>query len=370
MIRFESVSKRFGDGAPAVDRLDLQISEGELTVLVGPSGCGKTTSLRMINRLEDLTEGRILVDDKDVMSQDPIMLRRGIGYVMQSSGLFPHRTIRDNIATVPRLLGWDATRIARRVEELVELVGLAPDLLERYPHALSGGQQQRVGVARALAADPPIMLMDEPFAAVDPIVRTHLQDEFLRLQRRLAKTIVFVTHDIDEAIKLGDRIAVFRDGGRVAQYASPTEILSAPADDFVVNFLGQDRELRRLALLGAEEARVEQGPVATVGDSAEAAHTAAAEYERDWLIVLDGDGRVEGWTRPALVEGRITTAAVRRFKYTIGPGDSLRAALNAMIVSDIGAVPRVDADRRYEGLLTPACLNRQLAPARPEGVPA
>ena len=370
MIRFESVSKRFGHGEPAVDRLDLQINEGELTVLVGPSGCGKTTSLRMINRLEDLTEGRILVAEEDVMARDPIMLRRGIGYVMQSSGLFPHRTIRDNIATVPRLLGWDGARIGRRVDELVELVGLAPELLERYPHALSGGQQQRVGAARALAADPPILHMDEPFAAVDPIVRTHLQDEFLRLQRRLAKTIVFVTHDIDEAIKLGDRIAVFRDGGRVAQYASPTEILSAPADDFVVDFLGQDRELRRLALLNAGDARLEEGPVVTLGDSAEAARTAAAAHDRDWLVVLDGEGCVEGWTRPALVEGSVTAAAVRRFKYIIGPDDSLRAALNAMIVSDIGAVPRVDGDSHYEGLLTPACLNRQLAPARPEGVPA
>ncbi|MDZ7748467.1 MAG: ATP-binding cassette domain-containing protein [Halofilum sp. (in: g-proteobacteria)] len=219
----------------------------------------------MINRLKDLTEGRILVDDRDIMAMDRIELRRGIGYVMQTSGLFPHRRIRDNIATVPRLLGWDRARIDRRVEELVELVGLMPELLDRYPHALSGGQQQRVGVARALAADPPILLMDEPFAAVDPIVRARLQDELVRLQRRLHKTIVFVTHDIDEAIGIGDRIAVLREPGQVAQYASPTEMLAAPADDFVRDFLGHERELRRLALVRVDAVAPEEAPVVTAG---------------------------------------------------------------------------------------------------------
>jgi len=360
MIRFESVSKRFGGGDPAVDCLDLELNEGDLTCLVGPSGCGKTTSLRMINRLEDLTDGTIQVDGEDIMKKDPIELRRGIGYVMQSSGLFPHRTIRDNIATVPRLLSWDTKRTEERVRELADLVGLARELLDRYPHKLSGGQQQRVGVARALAVDPPIMLMDEPFAAVDPIVRTHLQDEFLRLQQRLAKTIVFVTHDIDEAIKLGDRIAVFKDGGRIAQYAPPEEILASPANDFVVDFLGRDRELRRLGLITAAEAEVERGPVVTDGDTAEQARSAATAYGSDWVVALDGEQHVRGWASPGALEGEVSGDAIRPFKYTVARGDSLRAAVNAMVACDIGVAPRVDADGRYEGLITQANLRRHL----------
>jgi len=362
MITFESVSKRFGAGPPAVDDLSLEIAEGELTVLVGPSGCGKTTSLRMINRLEELSEGRILVDGRDIMATDPIELRRGIGYVMQSSGLFPHRTIRNNIGTVPLLLGWERDRINQRVNELVELVGLTPEMLDRYPHALSGGQQQRVGVARALAADPPIMLMDEPFAAVDPIVRTRLQDELLRLQKRLHKSIVFVTHDIDEAIKIGDRIAVFRDGGRVAQYASPTELLAAPTSDFVVDFLGAERELRRLALVSVSDAGFEMGPVVTPGDSAETAREAAERHGSDWVLVVDADGRLQGWTSlDALDDEPVPADVSGTFKYTVAAGDSLRAALNAMLVSGIGVAPRLAEDGRYEGLLTQAALNRQLS---------
>jgi len=362
MIRFESVTKRFDDGPPAVDELDLEIRDGELTVLVGPSGCGKTTSLRMINRLEDLSSGRILVNDEDVMSQDRIQLRRRIGYVMQTSGLFPHRRIRANIATVPRLLGWSRERSDQRVEELAELVGLAPDLLDRYPHALSGGQQQRVGVARALAADPPLMLMDEPFAAVDPIVRTHLQDELVRLQRRLGKTIGFVTHDIDEAITLGDRIAVFQDGGRVAQYASPTELLAAPASDFVVGFLGRDRELRRLALVDVADVGIESAPVVVPGDSVDTARESARRHGRDWVIVVDDAQRLNGWVAlDALTGGTVADAATTGFRYSVSAGDSLRAAVNAMVASTIGVAPRIDSEGRLEGVLTQASLNRVLA---------
>lgn len=362
MIRFESVSKRFGDHSPAVESLDLEINDGELTVLVGPSGCGKTTSLRMINRLEDPTEGRILVDGRDVMAMDPIELRRGIGYVMQSSGLFPHRTIRDNIATVPRLLGWDRGRIDERVAELVELVGLMPDLLPRYPHALSGGQQQRVGVARALAADPPIMLMDEPFAAVDPIVRAHLQDELLRLQRRLHKTVVFVTHDIDEAIRIGDRIAVLREPGRVAQYASPTEMLAAPANEFVVDFLGHERELRRLALITVGAIEAEPGPVVRVNESVQEARETARRHGRDWVIVVDPERRLKGWIATDRLDGAAVDAIeASAFRYTVTASDSLRSALNAIITSEIGAAPRIDAEGRFEGLLTQASLARMLA---------
>ncbi|GAA2572871.1 hypothetical protein GCM10010411_00630 [Actinomadura fulvescens] len=268
MITFEGVTKRYPDGTVAVDHLDLEIAAGRITVLVGPSGCGKTTSLRMINRMVDATEGVVAVDGRNVREIDPPTLRRGIGYVIQQAGLFPHRTIIDNIATVPFLLGWDKKKARARSQELMDRVGLDPKLARRYPAQLSGGQQQRVGVARALAADPPIMLMDEPFSAVDPIVRAGLQDEFLRLQNELEKTIVFVTHDIDEAIKLGHKIAVFQVGGRLAQYATPQELLDAPADDFVRDFLGGERGIKRLRFfqeLDAEEAaerRAETRPAA------------------------------------------------------------------------------------------------------------
>jgi osmoprotectant transport system ATP-binding protein len=246
LIRFDGVTKRYADGTVAVDALSLEIPTGQITVLVGPSGCGKTTSLRMINRMVEPTSGTISIDGEDILSKEPAQLRRGIGYVIQQAGLFPHRTIIDNIATVPYLLGWDKKKARARAMELLERVGLDPRMAKRYPFQLSGGQQQRVGVARALAADPPIMLMDEPFSAVDPIVRKSLQDEFLRLQAELKKTIVFVTHDIDEAVKLGHEIAVMAVGGRLAQLATPEQLLAAPEDGFVTEFLGGTRGLRRL----------------------------------------------------------------------------------------------------------------------------
>ncbi|GAA3984806.1 hypothetical protein GCM10023085_78670 [Actinomadura viridis] len=283
MITFAGVTKRYPDGTVAVDRLDLEIEAGRITVLVGPSGCGKTTSLRMVNRMVEATEGTVSIDGRDVRDIDPPTLRRGIGYVIQQAGLFPHRTIVDNIATVPYLLGWDKKKARARAHELLERVGLDPKLAGRYPAQLSGGQQQRVGVARALAADPPIMLMDEPFSAVDPIVRGGLQEEFLRLQSELEKTIVFVTHDIDEAIRLGHRIAVFQVGGRLAQYAAPEELLNAPADDFVRDFLGGDRGIRRLRFfqeLDAEEAgETPEAPSAAkeADETGEAREAAAAD---------------------------------------------------------------------------------------------
>jgi osmoprotectant transport system ATP-binding protein len=258
LITFAGVTKRYPDGTVAVDDLDLEIPAGRITVLVGPSGCGKTTSLRMINRMVEATEGTVSIDGENVRDIDPPTLRRGIGYVIQQAGLFPHRTIVDNIATVPYLLGWDKKKARDRAHELMDRVGLDPQMARRYPAQLSGGQQQRVGVARALAADPPIMLMDEPFSAVDPIVRGDLQEEFLRLQSEVEKTIVFVTHDIDEAVKLGHRIAVFQVGGRLAQYSSPEDLLAEPADDFVRDFLGGERGIRRLRFfqeLDAEEDR-------------------------------------------------------------------------------------------------------------------
>lgn len=245
MIRFDAVSKNYPNGTTAVDELSLELAEGGITVLVGPSGCGKTTTLRMINRMVEPTAGTVSLRGRDIREVHAPELRRGIGYVIQHAGLFPHRTILDNIATVPLLLGWSRKKARARAAELLELVGLPSEMAKRYPNQLSGGQQQRVGVARALGADPPVLLMDEPFSAVDPIVRAELQAEFIRLQKELHKTIVFVTHDIDEAIKLGDNIAVFRTGGKLAQFDTPERLLAHPADDFVAGFVGQDRGIRR-----------------------------------------------------------------------------------------------------------------------------
>jgi osmoprotectant transport system ATP-binding protein len=283
LITFAGVTKRYPDGTVAVDHLDLEIATGRITVLVGPSGCGKTTTLRMINRMVEASSGTIAIDGRDVRDIDPPTLRRGIGYVIQQAGLFPHRTIVDNIATVPFLLGRDKGRARREARELMDRVGLDRSLADRYPAQLSGGQQQRVGVARALAADPPILLMDEPFSAVDPIVRAGLQDELLRLQAELEKTIVFVTHDIDEAVKLGHRIAVFQVGGTLAQYATPDELLSEPADDFVRDFLGGTRGIRRLRFfqeLDAEQPTEPAEPAESVGPAEPMRPTGAAGSDR------------------------------------------------------------------------------------------
>jgi osmoprotectant transport system ATP-binding protein len=279
MIRLDGVTKLF-DGTPAVTDLSLDVAPGEVVSLVGPSGCGKTTTLRMINRLIEPTSGRVLVGGRDVRDVEPHELRRGIGYVIQQVGLFVHRSVGDNIATVPRLAGWDRPRIRARVDELMELVGLDPSLAGRYPSELSGGQQQRVGVARALAADPPVLLMDEPFGAVDPIVRARLQDELIGLQERLQKTIVFVTHDIDEAVKVGDRVVVMNVGGVVEQVARPPDLLARPANEFVRSFVGSQRGLRRLALIaladveldapGADDARPRVDRTGTLLDALQA----------------------------------------------------------------------------------------------------
>ena len=315
MIKIEGLTKQFpGTARPAVDHLSLAIPEGELCVLIGSSGCGKTTTMRMINRMIEPDSGLIAVNGRDVRQQDPVALRRSIGYVIQQTGLFPHLSIADNIATVPRLLGWDERRIRARVEELLVLVGLAPEQYrDRYPRELSGGQRQRVGVARALAADPPVMLMDEPFGAIDPINRNLLQDEFLRILRQLKKTIVFVTHDIDEALKMGDRIALLRDG-RVVQYATPDALLASPADDFVASFLGAGRALRRLALVNVGEA---SEPVAAAADapaigaagSLREALALLLESGSDELAVLDATGARSG--RLLLSRLRVMAQAAR-----------------------------------------------------------
>jgi osmoprotectant transport system ATP-binding protein len=280
MIRLTGLVKRYADAArPAIDHLDLAVAEGEVCVLIGPSGCGKTTTMRMINRLIEPDSGTIEVGGRDVTHMDAVALRRGIGYVIQQVGLFPHMTIGGNVATVPRLLGWDDARTARRVDELLGLVGLDPgSFRDRYPRELSGGQRQRAGVARALAADPPVLLMDEPFGAIDPITRTRLQDEFLKIQRQLRKTVVFVTHDVDEAIKVGDRIALLRDG-RLVQHAAPAVMLAHPADAFVEDFVGADRALKRLALIAC-------AALARAGHIDGAPEVSAETTARDGLALL------------------------------------------------------------------------------------
>jgi osmoprotectant transport system ATP-binding protein len=259
MLLLEKVTKRYPNGQVAVNELDLEIRDGETCVLVGPSGCGKTTTLRMINRLIEPSSGRILLDGEDVTRVDPVPLRLKMGYVIQQVGLFPHLTVADNVATVPRLLGWDRQRISRRVEELLQLVGLDPPrFARRYPHQLSGGQRQRVGVARALGADPPVLLMDEPFGAIDRVTRDRLQNEFLQIQKRMRKLVVFVTHDIDEAVKMGDRIAMLREGGVLQQYDTPARVLARPANDFVADFLGPDRGQKRLAVVRIDPAKLQK----------------------------------------------------------------------------------------------------------------
>jgi osmoprotectant transport system ATP-binding protein len=257
VIVLDELTKRYGAGPAAVDRLTLEVLDGEVCALIGPSGCGKSTTLRMINRLVEPTSGRILIDGDDVTGVNPVRLRRRVGYVIQQIGLFPHQSVADNVATVPRLLGWDRARVRQRVNELLDLVGLPPEeFARRWPHELSGGERQRVGVARALGADPPVLLMDEPFGAVDPVTRGHLHDEFLELQRRVRKTILLVTHDLGEAVRLADRVALLRQGAHLQQYATPAELLGAPANPFVAEFVGNDRSLRRLAVvdLKAEDA--------------------------------------------------------------------------------------------------------------------
>ncbi|MGD9989736.1 ABC transporter ATP-binding protein [Pseudonocardia sp.] len=360
MIEFRGVTKRYPDGTIAVDDLDLVVDSGRITVFVGPSGCGKTTSLRMINRMIEPTGGTISVEGKDIMSCDAAELRRGIGYVIQQAGLFPHRTILDNIATVPLLLGWNKKQARERAAELMDTVGLAPEMSKRYPAQLSGGQQQRVGVARALAADPPVLLMDEPFSAVDPIVRETLQDELLRLQDELSKTIVFVTHDIDEAIKLGDKVAVFRTGGKLAQYDEPGVLLARPADDFVDSFVGRDRGYRGLGFLSSDGLPIGDLPVVAVGD----------RMPTDgWALVVDGERRPLGWV--ARGTGTVAEDALvpGGSLYDAGAG-SLRAALDAALSSPSGRGVAVDGDGRVLGSIGADDVLRGLADSREaEGAP-
>jgi osmoprotectant transport system ATP-binding protein len=312
MIRLSGVGKTYADGTVAVHELDLDVTEGELVVLVGPSGCGKSTTLKMINRLIEPTSGTIEIDGHDVTGQDPVQLRRGIGYVIQQIGLFPHQKVETNVMTVPLLYGESKSRARQRAHELMEMVGLdVATFADRYPHQLSGGQRQRVGVARALAADPPVLLMDEPFGAVDPVVRVRLQDEFLRLQRELGKTVVLVTHDIDEAVKMGDRVAVFAEGGRLAQFSTPAELLGRPADEFVADFVGSTRGLRRLTVTPIDTAHLEPLDGVSTGDLA-AAIDVDSTLEEALAVMLRDDRPMVGVKDGSRFVGVLTPNGIHR----------------------------------------------------------
>jgi osmoprotectant transport system ATP-binding protein len=370
VIRFESVGKRYPDGTVAVDDLTFEVAEGELVTLVGPSGCGKTTTMKMVNRLIEPTSGRILVDGEDIAAVDPVELRRRIGYVIQQVGLFPHRTVLDNTATVPHLLGRKKAQARARAAELLELVGLDPSVFgDRYPDQLSGGQRQRVGVARALAADPPVLLMDEPFGAVDPVVRGHLQKEFLKLQAQVRKTVLFVTHDIEEAVRLGDRMAVYGEG-RIEQLGPPAKVLGAPATPYVADFVGADRGLKRLSVTPIERGDLVQPPVVRRHDPAGEAAARMRAEGAPWAVVLDDDGELHGWVSAEAVssgagtgKGATVRQHARRMEAWLPLGASLKQAFSTMLQHDAGWVAVLDGDgegARFAGVLTPARLHQAL----------
>jgi osmoprotectant transport system ATP-binding protein len=370
-LEFRNVTKRYPGGtAPAVNDLSLKVPAGEICVLVGPSGCGKTTAMRMVNRMIDITGGDILLEGRSVRDRPPAELRREIGYVIQQIGLFPHQTVGQNIATVPRLLGWGKARIRARVDELLELVSLdAHETRDRYPAQLSGGQRQRVGVARALAADPPLMLMDEPFGAIDPINRERLQNEFLRLQKEIRKTIVFVTHDIDEAIKMGDRIAVLKQGGILAQYAPPAELLSAPADRFVEDFVGADRALKRLALQRVRDIDLWTAALIKAGEPTDEARHRIQEVDVKIGLLVDGDRKPLGWLSERAFAGERVQPELRSpAQPVVELDDVLRDALSDLLTTETRYAPVVDERGCVAGVLSIEVIGHTLNTA-PDEVP-
>jgi osmoprotectant transport system ATP-binding protein len=371
-LEFRGATKLYpGQDEPAVNELSLTVPAGDICVLVGPSGCGKTTAMRMVNRMIDITSGDILLDGHSVRERRPAELRRDIGYAIQQVGLFPHLSVADNIATVPRLLGWDRERIRARVDELLELVSLDPnETRDRYPAQLSGGQRQRVGVARALAVDPPLMLMDEPFGAIDPINRERLQNEFLRLQREIRKTVVFVTHDIDEAIKMGDRIAIMQKGGHLMQYAPPAELLMHPANPFVEDFVGSDRALKRLALQRVRDVDLWTAPLVRAGEPAAEARAKLADSEVPYPLLVDGDGHPLGWLSDSALAGeRVTDELRSRPEPRIELDDVLRDALADLLAEEAQYGPVVDEHGTVQGVLSIEILSHALK-TDPEQVPS
>lgn len=364
-IVLDAVTKHYpGQADPAVDRVSMTIPAGEIVVLVGPSGCGKTTTMRMINRLIEPSSGTITIDGRDVTGMDPDRLRRGVGYSIQQAGLFPHMTVAKNIATVPGLLGWDRRRISARVDEMLDLVGLDPNTYRnRYPRQLSGGQQQRVGVARALAADPPVLLMDEPFGAVDPITRASLQDELLRLQTELGKTIVFVTHDFAEAVKLGDRIAVLGDRSRILQYDTPAAVLAAPADDTVAGFVGANASLKQLTLTRVEDIHLDDCPVAVESEPAETLR--AAMGDGPLAVILDENRRpLRRVTAAQLAVATSLREAGTPVGRTIPARSTLQDALEALLAEESASAVVTASDGEYAGLVTIGTLVGHLSALR------
>lgn len=365
MIKLQNLTKRFESrqSQAVVDDLTMDIGEGELCVLLGPSGCGKTTTLKMINRLVQPTSGKILIGGEDTASFDVVELRRRIGYVIQQVGLFPNMTVEGNIALVPQMLGWDKARTRKRVEELLELVALDPAVFMRcYPRDLSGGQQQRVGVARALAADPPVMLMDEPFGAIDPINRTAIQDEFRKIQRRLNKTVVFVSHDIDEAVKMADKIAIFRDG-KLEQYGPPEELLARPASAFIANFVGSDRALKRLRLLCASDALMSSRAVARVGETHRTIRTALGSHPGGEVVVVDANGTPRGYLSAACLDAagvnaddRLDASLAMPLAATARAGDDLRSVVSAMLAHGVSWFAVLDDAGRFTGYVSYAAI--------------
>ncbi|MCD4803968.1 MAG: ABC transporter ATP-binding protein [Anaerolineales bacterium] len=359
MIKFENVTKIYpGMSSPAVDNLSFTVPTGEICTIVGPSGCGKTTAMKLVNRLIDATDGAIhVLDERDEMSNvlemDPIQLRRSIGYIIQQIGLFPHRTILENIGTVPQLLDWDEARIRHRAEELVTMMNMPVDFLERYPHELSGGQRQRIGVARGMATDPPVMLMDEPFGAIDPINRNILQNEFLRLQQEIKKTILFVTHDIDEAIKMGDKICILNVGGLLEQYDSPANILAYPANEFVEDFVGADRALKRLNLVRVEEVMNSRPPLLQATQDVKQAVGFMTEKKIRFAYVVDAAQTLKGYVRVKDLKGK--TGWVEEYlepaATSIQLTTNLKDALSEMLVVDYANVCVVDGQNRVRGLI-------------------
>jgi osmoprotectant transport system ATP-binding protein len=369
-IRLENLSKRFpGQGQDAVDSLSMEIPEGEIVILVGPSGCGKTTTMKLINRIIEPTSGRIFLDDEDVTKVNPDLLRRRIGYVIQQIGLFPHVTIADNIATVPKMLGWKKDRITARVDELLETVGMDPgNYRDRYPKELSGGQRQRVGVARAMSADPDVMLMDEPFGAIDPITRDRLQNEFLRLQEQIKKTIIFVTHDIDEAIKMGDRIAILREQSHIAQFDTPERILVNPADDFVADFIGRGASLKRLSLSRVRDVELHQWPTTHDGASHDEVRRLLEASDMTAVLVLDSQRRPLKWVNADHLERAGAGAALADIglpaEAVVQPNATLSDTLNEMLTARYSTAIVVDSSNAYQGIVDIDTINETVRSMR------
>jgi osmoprotectant transport system ATP-binding protein len=365
MIRLEELTKVFdtpNGPVVAADKVSMEVPAGEICVLLGPSGCGKTTALKMINRLISPTSGKILIDGKDTSTLNDVQLRRSIGYVIQQIGLFPNMTVEENICIVPKLLGWDNAKAKKRAEELLDLVGLEPKLfLRRYPKELSGGQQQRVGVIRALAADPPVMLMDEPFGAIDPINREVIQDEFLKMQKAIRKTIMFVSHDIDEAVKMADKIAIFR-AGKIEQYDSPDKVLAHPANAFVADFVGADRTLKRLRLITAEEVTDPDAAIVSRHTKARDALAVLRDHKARVGVVIDADRRPVGYVTEEMLEGASGSVqdAARSLSATVPVRADLRAVVSEMFANDVMWLACTDDTGRFAGVVTQTRITQVL----------